>query len=392
MGVSSGGRPLRLALVTSSYAYIEDGVALTLNRLVRYLESQGVEVLVFTPLSPDRILPHAGTIEAVPSAPMPVRGEYRLTFGLPRAQRERLRAFAPDIVHIATPDFLGHAALKFARELGVPTVASFHTRYDAYLKHYGLGFLHAETGRRLRRFYDAFDEVYAPSASMVEALEADGGRNIRLWSRGVDVDRFHPDKRDETWRAANSIPPEAPVVVFAGRLVREKGLAIFAGAIAALAREGLPHRALVIGDGPDGAGLRAALPDGIFAGFLRGEDLPRALASGDIFLFPSRTETFGSVTLEAMASGLPTICAAATGSRSLVRDGLTGFLVAGETSEAFAAPLRRLVVETATRRRMGFAARERAREFSWEAAMAGLLGHYRALTGSLAGNAERAVA
>ena len=262
--VSSGGRPLRLALVTSSYAYIEDGVALTLNRLVRYLESQAVEVLVFTPLSPDRILPHAGTIEAVPSAPMPVRGEYRLTFGLPRAQRERLRAFAPDIVHIATPDFLGHAALKFARELGVPTVASFHTRYDAYLKHYGLGFLHAETGRRLRRFYDAFDEVYAPSASMVEALEADGARNIRLWSRGVDIDRFHPEKRDEIWRAANSIAPETPVVVFAGRLVREKGLAIFAGAIAALAREGLPHQALVIGDGPDGAGLRAALPHGIF--------------------------------------------------------------------------------------------------------------------------------
>ncbi len=371
--------PLRLALVTGSYAYIEDGVALTLNRLVRYLEAHGVEVLVFTPLAPGRTIPHAGRLEPVPSAPVPLRWEYRLALGFPAAQRRRLRDFAPDIVHVATPDFLGHAALRFARELDVPAVASFHTRYDAYLKHYGLGFLEAEAARRLKRFHDSFDEVYAPSASMVDALRAEGARNVHLWPRGVDTARFTPDRRDEAWRRARGITPGLPAVVFAGRLVREKGIAAFSGAVEALSRRGEACQAIVIGDGPDAAAFRAMAPDALFTGFLRGDELPRAMASGDIFLFPSATETFGNVTLEAMACGLPTICAAATGSRSLVRHGVTGFLVEGEDGEAFAEPLVRLVRDEALRRRMGEAARRRAAEYSWDAAMAGLLDRYRAL-------------
>ena len=280
---------------------------------------------------------------------------------------------------MATPDFLGHAALRFARELGVPAVASFHTRYDAYLKHYGLGFLEGEAARRLKRFHDGFDEVYAPSPSMVETLRAEGARNVHLWPRGVDTDRFHPDRRDEAWRRARRIEPETCAIVFAGRLVREKGIAAFAGAVRSLATRGLAVRAVVVGDGPDAAMFRALVPEAFFTGFLRGDDLPRAMACGDIFLFPSATETFGSVTLEAMACGLPTICAAATGSRSLVRPGVTGFLVEGEAGADFAEPLQRLVTDGGLRRRMGEAARARAAEFSWEAAMAGLLARYRAL-------------
>src|SRR5579862_7028831 len=134
-------RGLRLALVTGSYNYIRDGVALTLNRMVAFMESRGVEVLVFAPVGPRPAFPHAGEVVPVPSVAAPGRGEYRAALGLPRAPRERLLAFNPDILHIATPDLLGHAAQRLGRRMGWPTVASYHTRFETYLKYYGLTML-----------------------------------------------------------------------------------------------------------------------------------------------------------------------------------------------------------------------------------------------------------
>jgi phosphatidylinositol alpha 1,6-mannosyltransferase len=129
-------RPLRVALVTSSYNYIKDGIALTLNRMVGYLLSQGVEVRVFAPTAPVPALPPTGTMVPVPSMPLPFRPEYRLALGMPRAVQQQLADFQPDIIHIAVPDFLGYRALKLAQKLGVPAVASYHTRYETYLEYY----------------------------------------------------------------------------------------------------------------------------------------------------------------------------------------------------------------------------------------------------------------
>jgi glycosyltransferase involved in cell wall biosynthesis len=375
------GRRLRLALVTSSYNYIADGVALTLNRLVAYLQSQGVEVLVVTPVARAAAFAHAGEIAAAPSAPLPFRTEYRLAFGLTPAVRRRLEAFDPDIVHIATPDLLGHQALTFAQARAIPAVASYHTRYEAYLKDYGLGFLQEFVAARLRRFYAACDEVYAPSASMAQHLATDGfADNIALWARGVDTDRFHPARRSPAFRQALGIGPAEPVIAFVGRLVREKRLDTVIEVMAALRRAGVSHRALIVGDGPDRAMLERGLPGALFTGFLTGEALATAYASSDIFLFPSDTETFGAVTLEAMASGLPTVCADATGSRCLVSEGVTGFLAPAAEPAAFVGPLSALIGDAALRQAMGEAARARSLEFSWDAAMAGLLQRYERLT------------
>lgn len=374
------GRPLRVALVTSSYNFIADGVALTLNRLVGFLESRGVEVLVFAPISKTPAFAHQGEIVAVPSAPLPLRPEYRLALGLPRAQRERLRAFAPDIVHIAVPDLLGHQALRFALELGVPVVASYHTRYETYLKYYGLDLLRGAASRIIARFYASCREVYVPSHSMAEVLAREiGAEKIHLWQRGVDTVRFDPAKRSEAWRQSVGVRPDEVVVAFVSRLVREKRVAIVVDVLNRLSAAGIRHRGLFVGDGPESPSLRNAAPGAVFTGHLGGEGLAVAYASSDIFIFPSDTETFGSVTLEAMASGLPTICADATGSRSLVAPGVTGYLVGPTDAAGFFEHVRDLALDEGRRREMGRAARERSLRFSWDEAMGGLLARYQAL-------------
>ena len=380
MSEFAGARaPLRLALVTSSYAYIEDGVALTLNRLVRYLEGRGVEVLVFTPAPPRRSLPHAGRIEPVPSAPMPVRPEYRLTFGLPRAQRERMRAFAPDIVHIATPDFLGHAALKFARALGVPVVASFHTRYDAYLKHYGLGFLEPEAARRLRRFHDAFDEVYAPSASMLEALTAEGARNVRLWPRASTPNASIPAPVTRPGARRGDRPGSRRGGVRRAPGARE-GLAAFAGAAPSCIAKELDHAAIAIGEGPDEAMLRAAAPRRSSPAFCAGRSCrgPWRAATSSSFRAPPRPSAVSPW------RRWPAGCRrSAPRPPAAARWCATG-------SPVFSSPA--IPARRSPRRCCGSGGRgpaaadgrgrpRRATEFSWDAAMEGLLARYRRLTG-----------
>jgi glycosyltransferase involved in cell wall biosynthesis len=373
---------LRVALVTSSYNFIADGVALTLNRLVGYLESQGVEVLVFAPVAPKPALTHQGTLVPVPSLPLPGRPEYRLALGMGGYVKRQLLDFRPDIIHIAVPDLLGHAALSLAKAHGIPAVATYHTRYETYLKHYWyLAPLESLLKRILRRFYGACREVYVPTDSVRAALLADGlSDNFKPWPRGIDTARFTPDKRDDAWRARHGIGPDELVILHVSRLVREKRLDTLTRA---LNRITVPHRVVIVGDGPDRDFVRHQLPHAIFTGFLAGDELATAYACGDIFVFPSDSETFGNVTLEAMASGLPCVCADATGSRSLVVAGETGFLAPADDAEGFARHLTALAQDGALRAALGKAARARSLTFSWDETMAKMLGYYRAL---LAGN------
>ena len=373
-------RPLRVALVTSSYNYIADGVALTLNRLVGYLESHGVEVHVFAPIADRPAFAHKGTIVPVPSIPLPGRPEYRLALGMAGYVKRQLLDFQPDIVHIAVPDLLGHAAAKLARRHRIPVVASYHTRYETYLKHYWyLAPLEGLLKSILRRFYGACREVYVPSESTREALLADGLKdNFKPWPRGIDTKRFTPIKRSVSWRARNGIGEDELVILHVSRLVREKRLDTLTTALNQIT---VPHRVVIVGDGPDYDFVTQELPQAIFTGFLTGADLATAYASSDIFVFPSDSESFGNVTLEAMASGLPCVCADATGSRSLVVDGETGFLAPADDAEAFARHITKLAGDRDLRRSMGEAARARALTFGWDETMARLLGYYESLLG-----------
>lgn len=369
--------PLRVALVTGVYDYIKDGISLTLNRLVDYLESQGIEVLVFAPTAKEPAFEHSGTLISTPSIPMPFRPEYRLSLGLPRSTRRRLSDFRPTLVHIAAADILGYQALRLARSLSIPVVASYHTRYDLYLKHYGADFLKKPGLAYLRHFYSQCEHLYVPSESMAAELRDEyQGTDIRPWSRGVDIARFHPSKRSEKWRKSIGVRNNEVLVTFVSRLVLEKGLETLSNILQGLKAKGVPHRSMIVGDGPERANLENLLPDSIFTGFLHGDELARAYASSDIFLFPSTTETFGSVTLEAMASGLPAVCADATGSRSIVVDGVTGFLAKPGSEAEFIAYVEKLICGPELCSRMAQAGLERSRNYSWDTAMQQLVSHY----------------
>jgi glycosyltransferase involved in cell wall biosynthesis len=367
-----------VALFTGNYNYIKDGVALTLNRLVAFLERRGVPVLVFAPVAETPAFESVGELVPVPSFAIPTRKEYRVATGLPAAQRKRLEAFRPTLFHIAVPDILGYQALKLAERWNVPVVASYHTRYDTYLRFYGLGLFEKLGQRYMRNFYNRVRRVYPPSESMAEIIRQDGqSQHVEVWARGVDSELFSPDKRDMTWRRSLGIADDEVAISFAGRLVKEKNVAIYMRVMNAIAAKGLKVKPLVIGDGPEMATMKAGLRNGVFAGFLHAQALARAYASSDIFFFPSESETFGNVTLEAMASGLPAVNAIASGSNSLVTEGETGHLVNARDEQGLAARLETLVRDESLRRTMGEAARQRALTFSWDHILSGLLDSYR---------------
>ena len=367
-----------MALFTGNYNYIKDGVALTLNRLVAFLERRGVPVLVFAPVAETPAFESVGELVPVPSFAIPTRKEYRIATGLPAAQRKRLEAFRPTLFHIAVPDILGYQALKLAERWNVPVVASYHTRYDTYLRFYGLGLFEKLGQRYMRNFYNRVRRVYPPSESMAEIIRQDGqSQHVEVWARGVDSELFSPDKRDMTWRRSLGIADDEVAISFAGRLVKEKNVAIYMRVMNALAAKGLKVKPLVIGDGPEMTTMKAGLRNGVFAGFLHAQALARAYASSDIFFFPSESETFGNVTLEAMASGLPAVNAIASGSNSLVTEGETGYLVNARDEQGLAARLETLVQDESLRRTMGEAARQRALTFSWDHILSGLLDSYR---------------
>lgn len=370
--------PKRVALFAGAYNHIADGVSLTLNRLVRYLEQNGVAVRVFAPTVDDPQIPdYAGTLVPVPSMPAPGRTDYRVSVGLTPSVRDAFEAFDPTLVHIATPDLLGRHALRKARDAGLPVVASYHTHFSSYLKYYHLDWMEDLVWTYLRRFYRQCEQIYVPSTAMAEILRTHGITNgLRLWQRGVEPDRFHPRHRSLDWRHHHGIGDDEVVVAFVSRLVAEKGLDVYADVIERLKQRNVPHRSLVVGDGPERDDLEARLPNAVFTGYLEGDALSRAYASSDVFLFPSDTETFGNVTLEAMASGLPTVCANAVGSRDLVDDGTTGFLCAPGDRTVFTDAVERLITDPTLRQRMSTAAHDRAQDFTWPTILARMNDYY----------------
>lgn len=365
-GVESA-RLMRIALFSGNYNYTLDGANMSLNRLVGHLQDTvGATVRVYSPTSPQPAFAPVGDLVSVPSVKIPFRADYRLALGLPAAIGRDVEAFRPDIIHLSAPDLLGRAALKLGRRLDVPVVASLHTLFDSYLDYYGLGFLRSKVRRRLWKFYGACDYVMAPTEAIADELRKEArSTTVRTWARGVDPTLFHPGRREEAWRQSVGFDPGRPVIVFLGRLVLEKGLAAFAETIARLEHAGHAPQVLVIGDGPARAWFEARLPRAVFAGFLTGEAKAAALASGDIFLNPSTTETFGNVNLEAMACGLAMVCADAPNTRALIRHQHNGVLCAPDHPGSYAEALSRLLVDEGARRRLGAEALDRSAAYRW---------------------------
>jgi glycosyltransferase involved in cell wall biosynthesis len=368
---------LRIALFTGAYNHIADGVSLTLNRLVSFLEQRGASVRVFAPTTAVPALQHAGTLVPVPSVTAPGRPDYRVSLGLSQEARRSLTEFDPNLFHIATPDILGLSALRAARKAGVPVVSSYHTHFASYLDYYRLGALEGATWKYLGWFYGKCRQVYVPTGSMLEVMRSHGIEgDLRLWPRGVDSGLFNPGRRSLEWRRARGIADSDVVVAFVSRLVTEKGLDVLQGVLAELEKRGVAHKTLIVGEGPERKRLEGALAGAIFEGHLTGEALAVAYASADIFLFPSETETFGNVTLEALASGLPAVVADATGSNALVAHGVTGFLAPPRNSLEFTNHVEKLILNPELRHRMAGAARAASEEYEWPRILGQIASYY----------------
>ncbi len=265
---------------------------------------------------------------SVPSVGIPGRSEYRFALGLPRRLREDVRRFSPDIFHLATPDLLNTQALGLARELGLPAVSSLHTRFETYFDYYGLGWLKPLAEQGLRAFYQGCDYVLAPTAEIAERLDADGMRGrTRVWSRGVDRELFDPARRDMAWRRAQGFGDDDLVIAFFGRVVLEKGLALFADAFDLAARANPRVRALVIGDGPARPWMQKAAA---------GRGSSPASCPARSWPAPSPAPTCCSIQhhrslrqCDARGDGRrpAVVCADAASHRALVRGGVTGLAV-----------------------------------------------------------------
>jgi glycosyltransferase involved in cell wall biosynthesis len=358
---------LRVALFSGNYNYVRDGANQALNRLADYLLRQGVSLRVYSPTVEDPAFPATGDLVDVPAIPIPGRSEYRLPVSLSARVRRDLAQFNPNVVHISSPDIVGHRAVTWARHRQIAAVASVHTRFDTYCAYYGLEFLEPLARGIMRRLYHRCEVVMVPAESTAAILRAQRmNRDIAIWARGIDREQFNPERRDMAWRRSLGIGDDEMTIAFLGRVVMEKGLDVFADAVHAFGTYGLKYRVLVIGEGPARPWFEEQLRDAIFLGQVTGSDLARALASSDLLLNPSITEAFGNVTLEAMACALPVLAAESTGATNLVQNGVTGMLVDGTDPDEFAEALSRYARDPNLRQRHGEAGLAFAQTMDWD--------------------------
>ncbi|MBI1391386.1 MAG: glycosyltransferase [Alphaproteobacteria bacterium] len=377
---SADAGKLRVAMFSGNYNFVVDGALRAQNELIGHLNKRGHETLVFAPTTKTPAYDHQGELVSIPSVALPgSRSEYRLGLGLFGGAKRRVDAFKPTLIHLAAPDLTGFQALKYGEKRGIPVVASFHTRFDTYPRYYGAAWLEKYVTAYMRNVYGRCVHVYAPSESLCEELAQDGiGKDVRIWSRGVDSGLFSPAKRDPAWRRSLGFGDDDVVVAFVGRIVLEKGIDVFAEAVGKARAVAPSIKALVVGEGPERARFEANFPGAVFVGFQGGEALARAYASADVFFNPSITETFGNVTLEAMASGVATVAARAAGTMSIIREGVTGVLVdPAKSADGFAAALVEIAERRDWRTEMGRAARARSLDFNWEAVVDSLIVNYR---------------
>lgn len=359
---------LRIALFSGNYNYVRDGANQALNRLVGYLLRQGAHVRVYSPTVDNPAFPPTGDLVSVPSMAIPNRPEYRIPLSLSSSVKRDLATFSPNIVHISSPDRVARQAAKWARDRKLPVLASVHTRFETYFRYYNMSFLEPLIEAWLRKLYRKCDALVAPSESMAQVLRQQRmNYDIDIWSRGVDRGIFDPSRRDMVWRQRHGIADDVPVIGFLGRLVMEKGLDVFSDTIDQLRRRNVRHKVLVVGEGPARGWFESRLPDAAFVGFQGGSDLARAVASMDMLFNPSVTETFGNVTLEAMACGLPVVAAKATGSQSLVEDNRSGRLITPGAIAQYAEALRLYCEDPALRALHGKAGEARSLDYSWDA-------------------------
>jgi len=360
-----------VAVVTETYPPEINGVARTVGLMVEALLERGHEVQLVRPRqgregvpSPDRALRE----RLVLGFAIPFYRHLQIGLASPSMLHGEWSQWRPDLVHVVTEGPLGWAAVSAARRLAIPVSSDFHTNFHSYSRHYGFGMLAGAVARYLRALHNRADCTLVPTTQMRTNLEALGFERVAVVGRGVDTQLFSPSRRNERLRAAWGCREGDTVVLHVGRIAPEKNLGLFVEAALGMHAIDPKVRVVLVGDGPQGPRLRARHPDFVFAGMRTGEDLAEHYASADVFLFPSITETFGNVTLEAMASGLAVVAYDYAAAQQYLRHGVSGLLA----PQGDAAEFVRMAAQLARNRklgpRFGLEARHAAEAASWDRA------------------------
>lgn len=367
--VGSAPPSLRVAVVTETYPPEVNGVALTMARMVDGLRARGHRVQLVRPRQDSRDQPSRRDGQAEILTPgLPIPGYRGLRFGLPQKRRllDAWRNDPPDIVHVATEGPLGAAALAAARQLALPVSSDYHTNFEAYSRHYRIGWLRGAIAAHLRRFHNRAALTLVPTRAMARQLTDDGYRNVEILARGVDTQLFHPRRRSAALRKSWGSTDGDLVIAYVGRLAPEKNLQLVTEAFDAIVARHPAARLVFVGDGPSLGSLRSSHPGHVYAGLRRDADLAAHYASADLFLFPSLTETFGNVVPEALASGLGVVAFDCSAAMDLIDDGINGRTVPPGDRAAFVQAALRLADDHPALARMREAAAVSAARLDWE--------------------------
>lgn len=363
---------LNIALVTETYLPEVNGVAITIGRMVHGLCHRGHHIHMVRPRqSKQDVAAQQDRYTETLVSGMPIPGYPELKSGLPAKGRlvKLWTAQRPDVVHIATEGPLGWSAISAARKLNLPVSTDFHTNFQNYTTHYGIGLLQKPIAAYLRYFHNKTDRTLVPTTSLQRELEQDGYQRVLVVARGVDAELFQPAKRDATLRAAWGADEDTPVVMLVSRIAAEKNLPVVFTAFKEMQLVNPRAKLVIVGDGPARAELQKQHPDLIFAGMQTGEALAQHYASGDIFLYPSLTETYGNVTVEAMASGLATIAYDYAAAHQHIRHDVNGLLVPFDDTAAFVTQARGLISDMARVQRLRLEARHTVASLTWDRIM-----------------------
>ncbi|MGB7169714.1 MAG: glycosyltransferase family 1 protein [Acidobacteriaceae bacterium] len=371
------GWPLRIALITETFLPKIDGIVTRLCQTLRHLRATGNQLLIIAPRGVEEF--EGIPVHGVPGFAFPVYPDLKLAVPRPSIARA-LDEFRPDIIHAVNPAVLGVSGFFYSASHHIPLVVSYHTHLPKYLEYYRLGRLEPLMWWAMRQGYNRADLILATSSAMQGALGEQGIHRVQLWQRGVDTDRFHPSRASLAMRARlTQGRPGEKLLLYVGRLSTEKEIERCRDVLQAL--PGV--RLALVGDGPHREKLErhfAGTPTH-FTGFLEGEELAAAFASGDAFYLPSRTETLGLVLLEAMAAGCPVVTSRSGGTSDVIQDGVTGHLCdPGDPNSAIDA-IRRILFDEAHHADLRRRARKDAEQWGWAAATHQLEGYYQQVIG-----------
>jgi glycosyltransferase involved in cell wall biosynthesis len=357
---------LRVAVVTETYPPDINGVAHTISIVVTGLRERGHEITLIRPRRQEEDSNDTNPGELlVRGAPIPMYKQLRM--GLPAlgSLRKLWTDRRPDLIHIATQGPLGWSAARAAHKLGIPVSSDFRTNFHAYSQLYGLGWLKSTIVSYLRKFHNAARCTMVPTQRLKDELVEGGFERLIVVPRGVDTEKFSPVHRNNYLRESWGANPDTVVLLSVGRLAVEKNLSVVVNAYKGLKQSGENVKLIFVGDGPETFALQRLCPDAIFTGTKRGKDLAEHYASADMFVFPSLTETFGNVTLEAMASGLCVVAYDHAAAGQLIINSKNGLLLTPNDEDGFIAATHAITRDAKHRGQIRSLARETALKNSW---------------------------